>query len=400
MNALTRLPKRLGTCLRPIQSWNPAREAPGEDFCYIDLGSVDNGRKVIAGAQRISGKAAPSRARQLVQAGDILVSTVRPYLNGVALVPSELDGATASTGFCVLRPDPLRADASYLFHWVRSPAFVADMIRKSTGASYPAVSDRIIHDSLAPLPPLSHQKRIAAILDQADGLRRERELVAARARQIGPAIFYEMFGDVRSNDLGWPDHLTVGDLCEVVSGITKGRKLNGQAVRPVPYMTVATVQDGFLKLDTVKSIEATDQEIKRYRLEPSDILLTEGGDPDKLGRGAMWSGELSECIHQNHVFRVRVVDERLHPVFATWLLGSSRGKAYFLRSAKQTTGIASINSSQLKAFPLLLPPPDIQALFAVKLERLKREIRMFDLAAAEQEALFNSLQHRAFRGEL
>src|SRR5690348_4215389 len=89
----------------PVTSWDPRKRARGELIRYIDLSAVDNERKAITAARIILGDKAPSRARQIVQAGDILVSTVRPNLNGVASVPPELDGATASTGFCVLRPN-------------------------------------------------------------------------------------------------------------------------------------------------------------------------------------------------------------------------------------------------------------------------------------------------------
>ncbi len=390
----------LGEVTLRVRSWNPARTAPDKILTYIDLSAVDNQTKTIGTVQEIAGAEAPSRARQLVASGDILVSTVRPNLNGVARVSSDLDGATASTGFCVLRVDPTKLDRNYLYHWVTGARFVDDMIRKATGASYPAVSDRIIGESQIPLPPLPEQRRIAGILDQADALRRLRRQSLSRLSNLGQAIFYEMFGDVRINDRNWNDGVTLQECAEVVSGITKGRKLNGQSTRAIPYMTVATVQDGYLNLDNVKSIEATDREIERYRLLPSDILLTEGGDPDKLGRGTMWSGQLPECIHQNHVFRVRVRDKRLTPTFATWLIGSSRGKSYFFRAAKQTTGIASINSTQLKMFPLILPPIELQGEFAERLKLLEMKRKSVDAAIEQTASLFASLQHRAFRGEL
>jgi type I restriction enzyme S subunit len=148
----------------------------------------------------------------------------------------------------------------------------------------------------------------------------------------------------------------LGEHAEIVSGITKGRRLNGKPTREVPYLTVYNVQDRALRLDQVKTIEATEDEIERYRLKKDDLLLTEGGDPDKLGRGTLWNDELPESIHQNHIFRVRLRSSELDAAFLNWLVGSERGKRYFLRSAKQTTGIASINMGQLRSFPLLLPP--------------------------------------------
>ena len=131
-----------------------------------------------------------------------------------------------------------------------------------------------------------------------------------------------------------------------------------------------------------------------------DILLTEGGDPDKLGRGAVWEAAIDPCIHQNHVFRVRVTDDRMTPEFLSRLLGSSRGKRYFLRMAKQTTGIASINMTQLRAFPLLEPPVSLQRTFVDRITELDRLTEAALRSQANLESLFAALQQRAFRGEL
>jgi type I restriction enzyme S subunit len=150
----------------------------------------------------------------------------------------------------------------------------------------------------------------------------------------------------------------------------------------------------------VKIINATDDEIGRYRLMRNDLLLTEGGDPDKLGRGTLWNGELPECIHQNHVFRVRLTYNEVDPLFLNWLVGSQRGKRYFLRSAKQTTGIASINMTQLRGFPLLIPPLALQREFARRVAAVEKLKAAHRASLAEMDALFATLQHRAFRGEL
>ena len=159
------------------------------------------------------------------------------------------------------------------------------------------------------------------------------------------------------------------ELCDLCSGITKGRKNGSTVTVEVPYMAVANVQDGSLKLDNVKTIEATHEEIHRYRLLPGDLLLTEGGDPDKLGRGAIWNGEITSCIHQNHIFRARKASEYVDMEYLAHLVSSPYGKRYFLRQSKQTTGIASINMGQLKRFPVPLPPLEEQRHIAAILDK-------------------------------
>ena len=390
----------IGELVSSIGTWTPERDRPDGQFTYIDLSAVDQDAKIVSGARSLGCAEAPSRARQLVASGDVLISTVRPNLNGVARVPTELHGATASTGFCVLRPQPERLDSRYLFHWVRSPRFVANMVKQATGASYPAISDRIIHESTLPVPPLPEQRRIAEVLDRADALRAKRRAALVQLDTLVRSIFLDMFGDPATNPKGWPEGLPLGGISEIVSGITKGRHLNGQRVRSVPYLAVVNVQDRALDLSAVKTIEATENEIRRYRLRDDDLLLTEGGDPDKLGRGTLWKGEIAECIHQNHIFRVRLISDQVDPLFLNWLIGSNRGKRYFLKSAKQTTGIASINMTQLRGFPMLMPPVNLQRAFS-------RRIAAVDLVKAEQrastlqlDALFASLQHKAFEDGL
>ena len=165
----------IGDMVNDVKTWNPLRSVPSDSFDYVDLSAIDQDSKTIIGVRKVICGDAPSRARQLVARGDVLVSTVRPNLNGVALVPEELDGATASTGFCVLRPRKDFLNGTYLFHWVKSPKFISDMVKKATGANYPAVSDRIISESQILLPPLEEQKRIAEILDCAQELRSKRQ---------------------------------------------------------------------------------------------------------------------------------------------------------------------------------------------------------------------------------
>lgn len=388
----------IGQLIEPVKTWNPSRSPSDEVFNYIDLSAVDQDAKLIVGAREVACSEAPSRARQLVARGDVLVSTVRPNLNGVARVPDHLEGATASTGFCGLRAKPTKLDGSYLFHWVKTPFFITDMVRKATGASYPAVSDRIIFESSIPLPPLPEQRRIADVLDRAEALRAKRRAALAEIDSLTQAIFLDMFGDTLGH--GKYSQCVLSECAEVVSGIAKGRKLDGQRKVLAPYLRVANVQAGFLDLTEMKTIEALPEEVTKLALKPGDVVLTEGGDHDKLGRGALWDGKIDGCIHQNHVFRVRPIQAQLLPRFFHEFIQTTSVRSYFLSCAKRTTNLASINMSQLRALPVFLPPLALQRKFAGRaaaVEKLKAAQRA---SLLELDELFASLQHRAFRGEL
>lgn len=145
-------------------------------------------------------------------------------------------------------------------------------------------------------------------------------------------------------------------VANVQTGLSKSQNRTGPSVLR-PYLRVANVQDGYLDLTDIKEIEVPASQVERFCLRNGDVLLTEGGDFDKLGRGSIWNGEIPGCVHQNHVFAVRVVDRAvLLPEFLACEIQSSRAKNYFLSCAKQTTNLASINSSQIKELPVLVPP--------------------------------------------
>jgi type I restriction enzyme S subunit len=328
-------------------------------------------------------------------ADHVLFGKLRPYLRKIAR--PNFDGV-CSTDIIPIRPGK-QLDRGYLFHFLRSPSMVSLATSRSSGANLPRLSPTQLESFEIPVPPLNEQKRIATILDAADFLRVKRRRSIDHLDTLIQSIFLETFGDPVTNPKGWNDTVLLGEVAEITSGLTKGRKLQNQFTREIPYLAVVNVQDRHLVLTPLKTIEATDAEIAKFRLLRNDLLLTEGGDRDKLGRGTLWQEELPECIHQNHIFRVRLHDKRWAPVFVNWLTGSERGKRYFLSQAKQTTGIASINLSQLKRFPLLLPPLHLQQRFALAVETIESHKNSLKAQHAELESLFASLQVQAFSGE-
>ncbi|MFB2857881.1 restriction endonuclease subunit S [Aeromonas hydrophila] len=165
------------------------------------------------------------------------------------------------------------------------------------------------------------------------------------------------------NETIYPNHWAIAPFDEVaivIGGVTKGRNLRGKQIIVCPYLAVANVQRGHFKLDGLKTIEIAADELAKYQVQKGDLLITEGGDWDKVGRTAIWRGEITNCLHQNHVFKARVPSKQLLNEWVELVFNSNIGRAYFAGASKQTTNLASINMTQLRSFALPIPPLDEQ----------------------------------------
>lgn len=196
-------------------------------------------------------------------------------------------------------------------------------------------------------------------------------------------------------------HVLALDHCaKVQTGVAKGRRFADAEMVDVPYLRVANVQDGRLDLTDMKEIHIRRSELERFRLQIGDVVLTEGGDFDKLGRGFIWRGEIGLCVHQNHVFAVRPDRSRLTPEFFAYLAQSAYGRGYFLKVAHKTTNLASINSTKLKAFPVLIPSLDEQREIVAILDAIDRKIDLHKKKRVVLDDLFKALLYKLMTGEI
>lgn len=293
---------------------------------------------------------------KIAECGDILISVRAPI--GALNIANEQ--CCIGRGLAALTANEALCDLKYL--WYGLECKVDELNSKGTGSTFKAINKKILAETEIYLPSLEEQRRIAALLDKVSGLIAKRRAQMDKLDLLVKARFVEMFGDPVLNPMKWPEQ-PLENMADIVSGITKGRKAKETELIEVPYMAVSNVKDGYIDWTTVKTILATKAEIEQYRLLPDDVLMTEGGDPDKLGRGAIIQQPLENCIHQNHIFRVRLDENILLPSYFAEFLQHQKAKQYFLKCAKQTTGIASINMRQLKGLPTLVPPIEIQVYF-------------------------------------
>lgn len=320
----------------------------------------------------------------------ILYGKLRPYLSKIAQ-PTFV--GVCSTDILPIKVGP-NVDQRFLLHYLRTPSMVGQAEKNSSGANLPRLSPKALAAFEIPLPSIEEQRRIAAVLDAADSLRAKRRKGLARLNSLPGAIFIDMFGE-SSDSLA-----DLGDVAEVQGGLQITSKRRSNPVE-VPYLRVANVHRGFLDLDEIKTMRVTNSELARTKLTDGDLLVVEGhGNAGEIGRVGIWDGSISPCVHQNHLIRVRCDTGRVLPQFVEAFMNSWVGRRALLRAANTTSGLNTISTSDVRTVQVPLAPMERQLAFQGRLRKVELVRQATRSSEAEFNTLFQSLQQRAFRGEL
>ncbi len=393
----------------------PEDTNPDFEFRYVDIGAIDRTGTVHLPDEQVRFENAPSRARRLAPAGSVVVSTVRTYLRAIATVPATNDALIFSTGFAVLEAEA-DVDSRFLGYHCQSQPFIDDVVSRSVGVSYPAINASEIGNLPIALPSLAEQRRIADFLDAE--ISRIDKLTSFRDRQVA-SLEEHTYGDISEaltpgilsrplNEGPWrwlpklPDArpiVRLGYVCRLQNGLTvDGKRKTDEAAVTRPYLRVANVQAGSLDLDEVTDITVPRDVAEGCALVPGDVLMTEGGDLDKLGRGTVWRDEIPGCLHQNHVFALRPEPHELDGEYLAYLTRTLHGRCYFECTGVKTTNLASTNTRKIMSFPVPLPEieeqhalvREVQAAIDV-MARAKRALhRQLDLLAERRQALITA----------
>ncbi|WP_187388632.1 restriction endonuclease subunit S [Meiothermus taiwanensis] len=339
--------------------------------------------------------------------GDVLFAKITPCMqNGKHTIASGLTNGFGfgSTEFHIIRPGP-SITAEWIHFYVRRPEVLSDAANHFKGAvGHQRVPSEYLENLELPLPPLETQRRIAAILTEQmgavekarkaaeDGLEAARKLTAAHLR----AVFES------EEARGWPGRLA-REIGVVSGGIQKTPQRKPSAFHK-PFLTVRNVQNGWIDLSNVERFEVTPEELERYRLVRGDLLIVEGnGSRGHIGRCAIFHGEIEDCVHQNHLIRLRC-HETASPTYLFWYLASPDGRKQLLEKAKTTTGLYTLSVSKIEALEVPLPPLETQhrivAELNAKLEATQALIRSLEAQLEAIRALPAAILRRAFSGEL
>lgn len=385
--------------LRYVCELNPSVAFDGidedADLTFLPMDRVKSGY-FIPNTERFSKYGSSYTA---FEDGDIVLAKVTPcFENGNIAIAEDLVGSKGfgSSELFVIRPTV--AELRFLFYYFQSSIFKQEGEASMTGAGgLKRVSPDVLRQHHLPCPSQDIQRLIADYLDREtariDGLIAEKERMLAlleekRAALISRVVTHGLDPNapLKSSGHEWlgeiPAHWglqRLKQLADVRGGLTLGKQYSGELLE-YPYLRVANVQDGYLKLDDILTVEVPASEAASNLLACGDVLMNEGGDIDKLGRGCVWRDEIAPCLHQNHVFAVRP-----HSVDPEWLAlwtSTLQAKRYFESRAKRSTNLASISGSNVKELPVLLPPVAEQLAiqqFLVdrhsRLEAVRKELR-------------------------
>lgn len=366
-----------------------------------------------------------------LQQGDVLVARMPDPLGRACIYPGSSSPAVTAVDVCIIRPGVSGVDVRWLMWIINSPQVREQMRRYETGTTRKRISRKNLAKIQLCVPPLAEQRRIVAALEdhlsriehgsgqlvrlirRIDRFRDALMATACTGKLVAgsdtgtiadkPSPANSVDGDLPEIPGHWR-WARLGEVAEVVGGVTKDSKKQSDPTLPeVPYLRVANVQRGRLDLSTVTYIRVPEQKAKQLELRPGDVLLNEGGDRDKLGRGWIWENQIPGCIHQNHVFRARIQDGALHPKLLAWH-ANGFGKHWCEVNGKQSVNLASISLSKIKLLPVPLPPPEEQERLVTEAEQyltlLDNTEQMARAALSRTHKLRRSLLAEAFAGRL
>lgn len=372
---------------------------------YVDKGvPVLQGKNVTNDSFRwldvrfVSERKAAELKRSSVRVGDILIVKIGSI--GYSAIVDDLMGfdcAIIPANLAKVTPDDAKVDLRYLHKWLTSVDAKRYLVGAASTTAQPALSLGKIRSLPVPLPPIAEQRRIAGLLDRAEALRAQRLAVLTKLDGLTQSIFDEMFGDPATNPKGWRAVL----LGDVLTMIRNGANLE-QRLEPGgwPITRIETISAGVVNPERVRWVEPDASLLSDFQLQPGDILFGHINSVEQIGKTALYSGYPAPLIHGINLLRLQ---PNLHLVDPVWLLHMLKHKVvrtYFRIRCKRAVNQASLNQQDIKGLAIPLPPIPLQRLFASRLSTVERASVVNRASLAELDALFASLQHRAFRGEL
>lgn len=361
----------------------------GGDIPWVKSGELREG-VIVETEESISSEGLARSAAKVVPAGALLLAMYGATVGRLAVLG--IDAAT-NQAICNIRPAPDRCDTRYLFHALR--AKVPELIGMASGGAQPNISQDKIRKTRVRLPPLDEQRRIAAILDKADALRQKRKRAINLLESLTQSIFLEMFG----GKLELLPRENLGSLTiDAKIGLVRSSSEFGLQFS-TPYVRMDAIgRDGSLDLSGVQNTEVSPRELTTYELTPGDVLFNTRNSRELVGKNAVFRGPAG-MVYNNNILRMRF-SPALVPEYLVAFLQNSIGKSALDERKSGTTSVYAIYQKSIEQLAIPLPPRSDQIEFAARIMNRDQVLKAQGQGLAELNALFSSLQHRAFSGQL
>ncbi|KAB1662153.1 restriction endonuclease subunit S [Pseudoclavibacter chungangensis] len=343
-----------------------------------------------------AGKTPVSFTGYRVKPGQFIYSRIDARNGAFALVPQDLGDAVVSKDFPVFDLDLGRINSSYLMHFFKSGQLQKHIQSQSLGATnrQRISEDRFLSFPIQ-LPALDEQRRIAAILDHADGLRTRRHQALAHLDTLTQSIFHDMFGDPAT----WPNRWTIDQIGSLAESVNYGTSSKAGQEGKWPILRMGNISpSGRISTADLKYLDLPSNEVERFSVRPGDILFNRTNSPDLVGKTAVVRTN-ERFAYAGYLIRLRT-NTRANPEFISGYLNSPHGKSTLRGMCKSIIGQANINAKELQSIRIAVPPRDLQDQWESVVTKLEAKRNLLLKSESTADSLFQALQSRAFRGEL
>jgi len=374
---------------------------PNGDVRLIQLADVGDGFYVDKSDRFLTAESARRLKCTFLESGDVLLARMPDPLGRACIFPGDRLRAITVVDVCVIRVDPGATDARWLMHCINAPLTRNQIAGYATGTTRSRISRGNLGKVEISLPPIPEQRRIAAILDQADALRAKRREALAQLDSLTQSIFIEMFGGQLSQD--WPIE-TIADVAALHDGSIRTGPFGSQLLHSefvaegVAVMGIDNAVANEFRWGERRFInEAKYRELRRYTVRPGDVLITIMGT---CGRCAVVPDGFPVAINTKHLCCITLNPVKCLPAFLhAFFLRHPMARSYLEQTSKGAI-MSGLNMGLIKAMPISVPPLALQQTFATRIQAVESLKATHRAALAELDALFASLQHRAFAGQL
>lgn len=371
----------------------PSRKNPeyyGGNIPWVKSGDLKE-KTVVKATEFITELAVQKSSVKMVSKGAILLAMYGATVGRMAMLGIN---ATTNQAVCGIVPDEKKAFPKYVYYALL--AKVPEFLRNAVGGAQPNISQGMIRETKIPLPPLKEQKRIAAILDKADAIRRKRQQAIQLADDFLRSVFLDMFGDPVTNPKGFPVG-TIRDMVETANYGSSAKASDTHGEYPILRMGNITYEGGW-DFNSLKYIDLSEKDKPKYLALKGDLLFNRTNSRELVGKTAVFEEESPMAI-AGYLIRIRP-NAKGNNYYLSGYLNSKHGKSTLLNMCKSIVGMANINAQEVQDIKIIVPPVELQKNYEKIVRETNRKLRSHSVSVEQNDLMFASISQQAFSGRL